>query len=375
MGSIRRAPRSDRWEARFRDVLGHQRTRTFDNKTDARAFLAAVETDIARGAWQEPTAARITFEQLAERWLDSNPRKRPTTRQRDADVLRVHLVPLIGPLPAGRILPAHVRQVVETMIERGLAGSTVRTNYGVLRAIFGWAVENDLLARSPCRGIRLPEIVASHRPVVSAEDIFRLADAMRTDYRVAILLGALGLRQAEAFGLRVGSIDFLRKTLTVDATINEVAGQLIEGRGKTANANRTITMPTYILDELSAHLARTGRHDPAALVLQSPGGGPVRATNFRLRVYGPALQRAALPGLSFHRLRHSAGHMMREAGVPLEVIQRRLGHASIRTTADIYGTLPEAVDRSAADKLDQLFASACGADVVQGPANSKSDAS
>ena len=42
-------------------------------------------------------------------------------------------------------------------------------------------------------------------------------------------------------------------------------------------------------------------------------------------------------------------------GVPLEVIQRRLGHASIRTTADIYGSLPEKVDRAAADQLDQLF--------------------
>lgn len=62
-----------------------------------------------------------------------------------------------------------------------------------------------------------------------------------------------------------------------------------------------------------------------------------------------------LEGLTFHRLRHSAGHMMREAGVPLEVIQRRLGHASIQTTADIYGTLPENVDRAAADKLDGLF--------------------
>jgi integrase len=46
---------------------------------------------------------------------------------------------------------------------------------------------------------------------------------------------------------------------------------------------------------------------------------------------------------------------MREVGVPLEVIQRRLGHASIRTTADIYGSLPENVDRAAADKLDGLF--------------------
>ncbi|MEA2686826.1 MAG: hypothetical protein QOE93_2021 [Actinomycetota bacterium] len=52
--------------------------------------------------------------------------------------------------------------------------------------------------------------------------------------------------------------------------------------------------------------------------------------------------------------------------MPLEVIQKRLGDASIRTTADIYGSLPERVDRGVADQLDGLFASACGADVVQG---------
>ncbi len=57
--------------------------------------------------------------------------------------------------------------------------------------------------------------------------------------------------------------------------------------------------------------------------------------------------------------------MMRELGVPLEVIQRRLGHASIRTTADIYGSLPERVDRNVAERLDELFRTACGADVVQ----------
>jgi hypothetical protein len=102
-------------------------------------------------------------------------------------------------------------------------------------------------------------------------------------------------------------------------------------------------------------LARTGRTSPEALVLQAPGGGPVRAPNFLYRVYTPALEATGLDGLTFHRLRHSAGHMMREVGVPLEVIQRRLGHASIRTTADIYGSLPEKVDRAAADQLDQLF--------------------
>ncbi len=71
-------------------------------------------------------------------------------------------------------------------------------------------------------------------------------------------------------------------------------------------------------------------------------------------------------GIDLHRLRHSAGHIMRAAGVPLEVIQRRLGHASIRTTADVYGSLPESIDRAVADQLDDIFHPSCGADVVQG---------
>ena len=53
--------------------------------------------------------------------------------------------------------------------------------------------------------------------------------------------------------------------------------------------------------------------------------------------------------------------MLRELGVPLEVIQKRLGHASIRTTADIYGSLPERVDRPVGEKLDEMFRTAMDA--------------
>lgn len=205
-----------------------------------------------------------------------------------------------------------------------------------------------------------PELQEVPKPIVSAEDIYRLADAIDPHYRLTILLGALGLRQAEVFGLRVGAIDFLRRTLSVRSTVNEIEGRIVEGIGKTAKSVRTFSVPPAILDELAAHLARTGRTDPAELVIQAPDGGPVRATNFRYRVYDKALREAGLEGLTFHRLRHSAGHIMREAGVPLEVIQRRLGHASIRTTADIYGSLPEKVDRAVAAQLDELFRAARG---------------
>ncbi len=366
MGSIRRAPRNRRWEARYRDPSGRQRTATFDRKADAQAFLAGTEADMQRGAWRSPEAGRLTGGQVAAAWLASNPFKRPTTLARDTTIVRVHLLPMLGSMRIDQLRPSDVKSTVDAMANRGLAPRTVRTNFGVLRAILSWAVEDDLIARSPCRGIRLPEVARAAKRTASAEDILRLVDAMPTDYRVAVLLGALGLREAEVFGLRVGSVDFLRRTLTVRATINEVEGRFVEGDGKTTASVRTISLPRLVTDELAAHLARTDRTAPLDLVLQSTQGEPVRAANFRLRVYNPAVLAANLQGLTFHRLRHSAGHLVREAGVALEVIQRRLGHASIRTTADIYGSLPESVDRAVADQLDDLFRPACGADVGQG---------
>jgi hypothetical protein len=69
-----------------------------------------------------------------------------------------------------------------------------------------------LMDRTPCRGIRLPEPTPVDRPLASAEEVEQLVAAMPTDYRVAVLLGALGLRQGETFGRRVGATDFLRRS-------------------------------------------------------------------------------------------------------------------------------------------------------------------
>jgi integrase len=330
-------------------------TRTFDRKVDAEHWLTSVEATKLRGEWIDPEQGRTRFSEVATAWLASNPNKRPTTRARDTAVIRAHLDPVIGHVPVGKLRPSHVRAVIERMTAKGLAPRTIKTNYGVLRAIASWAVDDDLIARTPCRGIRLPEPRPVDRPIATAADVRKLADTIGPDYRTTVFLGALGLGLAEVLGLRVGAVDFLRRTLTVRSTINEVDGEIVEGRGKTVASERTISVPQSVLDELAAHVARTGRQDPEALVFQAPKGGPVRAANFRLRVYRAATERAGLDGLSFHRLRHSAGHIMRELGVPLEVIQKRLGHRSIRTTADVYGSLPESVDREVAVRLDRLF--------------------
>jgi integrase len=73
--------------------------------------------------------------------------------------------------------------------------------------------------------------------------------------------------------------------------VNEVDGQLIVNDGKTRSSVRTISVPDFIVDVLAQHLQQTGRRK-ADYVLKAPDGGPVRANNFRRRIYRPALKAA-----------------------------------------------------------------------------------
>lgn len=253
-----------RWIARAVNPERRELNKTFDRKIDAEHWLTTIEGAKLRGEWIDPERGRVRFSDVTQAWLASNPNKRPTTYARDAAVIRAHLDPVIGGVPVGKLRPSHVRAVVERMTAKGLAPRTIKTNYGVLRAIASWAVDDDLIGRTPCRGIRLPEPRPVDRPIATAADVRQLADTMDPDYRATVLLGALGLRLAEVLGLRVGAIDFLRRTLTVRSTINEVDGKIVEGRGKTVASERTISAPQSVLDELAAHLARTGRQDPTS---------------------------------------------------------------------------------------------------------------
>jgi len=189
---------------------------------------------------------------------------------------------------------------------------------------------------------------------------------MPIEYRAMVYVGGvLGLRWSEVAGLRLGRIDFERRTVQVVETMAEVEGRLSVEDVKTRASRATLPMPPRVAEVLVSHVARSGRSSPEGLVFQSPDGGPVRAANFRLRVWRPAVEAAGLVGLTFHGLRHSAAGLMIELGAHPKVIQERLRHASIRTTLDVYGSVLPGVDDALTQSLDDLLAPECGADVVQ----------
>ncbi len=104
---------------------------------------------------------------------------------------------------------------------------------------------------------------------------------------------------------------------------------------------------------MSAHLAHhklTGA-DPTALVFANADRDPLDYSNWRRRVWLPAVSIAGLKGLRFHDLRRTNATAMVLDGVDVKTAQARLGHSDPRLTSAIYAQATEEGDRSAADEL------------------------
>ena len=370
-GRIRKLP-SGRWQVRYPDGTGRvvPAVQTFATRGDASRYLASVEADKARGVFVDPRAGRVTFADWSARWLTEG-HKRASTMARDTHVVRTHLLPALGRRHLATITPLDVRRVVEAMEQR-LAPATVRTNYGVLRAILNAAVEADLIARTPCRGIRLAPDGHKDRAVLTPDDLQRLYAVMAESYRPTVLLaGVLGLRWSEVAALRVGRLDFMRSTVTVAEATPEVDGRPTPGAPKTRAGTRTIATPPFVMAALSEHLARRGltAADADALVFVAPEGGPLRASNFRNRVWEPAICAAHLEGLTFHGLRHVATSLMVEAGEHPRVVQHRLGHATARLSMELYAHVSDDADRAVAGRLEERFSRQRGTRGARGTLN------
>lgn len=145
-----------------------------------------------------------------------------------------------------------------------------------------------------------------------------------------MLAGTVGLRWGECVGIRVGDIDFLRRRIRVEQTVEEVSGHVrVAAATKSEAGKRSFALPAFLVDELAAHLAahRQG-FTSDDLVFLGPKDGILRRS-FEARVFKPAVEAAGLPeNLTFHGLRHVATTLMIANNEHPKIIQHRLGHRS-----------------------------------------------
>jgi integrase len=252
-------------------------------------------------------------------------------------------------------MPRQIQAAVNELAESHKPAS-VRTYYGTLRALLGDAVDLDIIGRSPCRGIKLPRASDEEKRVVSPADLHRLAEHIEPRYRPVIYLaGVMGLRFGEAIGLRLCDLDVEQQRISVRQTVSEIGGRISIGRPKTQSSVRTLAAPNRLMDMLIQHVHDESVATAQALLFTDSGGGAIRRTNFRVRVFDPAVTAAKLDGLTFHGLRHSAATQWVADGIDSRTAQQRLGHSDPRLILKLYAHASTPADERAANISDESY--------------------
>ncbi len=173
------------------------------------------------------------------------------------------------------------------------------------------------------------------------------------------------MRQREILGLQKGALQPDKGTLEFRQALQRVGKSLTMVQTKTDKSRRTIQLPIIAIGALREHLQhqleerrRAGSlWEETGYVFANEVGRPLDGTSVTHQ-FQRLLEKAGLPTVRFHSLRHSAATLMVSQGVPLKTVSAILGHKDVGITANIYTDVIDSLMKEAADEMDGLLAPA-----------------
>jgi integrase len=362
-GSIREL-KSGRWQVRVYDRAAgrHVSIGTYPTKQDANAALAEAVADQGRGRWVPPVRGRVAVKTYAEAWIADHPGIGPRTRERYKSLLRLHIAPHLGDARLGDLTTASVRRW-HAALHRDASPSTAAKAYRLLRAICNTAVEDSVLAVSPCRVKGAGIERADERPTATVGEVAALADAVPPRFRLLVQLAAwCSLRLGELAALTRADVDLLHGTIAVTKNRQRLDdGSSVVVLPKTDAGRRTVTVPPPLMPDVADHLEQYVAPEADALVFTGERGAPLDRTRFNRIWRGPRVK-VGRPDLRFHDLRHTGNTLAAATGASTAELMARMGHASVRA-ALIYQHVTRDRDQAIANALGELIRPAEVADL------------
>lgn len=326
---------------------------TFVRDCDDRGVSWALE-EYLRG---QDEAAEMTLDDWSEQHFTSLTKANPATVADYRRIYKAKWAPTLGRHRLGAITRVHVAQALNQ-----LDGSdkTRMNAWAVLTHMLKVAAEDGHISKSPTIGVQMERRTdherEEHRYLTEAE-FFAILEALPKHWRPLVMtLGGTGMRWGEAAALTIVDVDLVGCVVRITKAERRGAERRKDttiGPTKTRRSRRTVTLPNEVVDALRPLAVGRRPKDPLFL---PPKGGPLRHRRF-YQVWQNAIAKSGIaePTPRLHDLRHSHVAWLIARGVPLPVIQARLGHENIGTTIDTYGHLMPDLQKAAADAAAQVF--------------------
>ena len=352
-----------KYSARYYAKDGKRKEKYFDTLPEAKNWLADARYEERHNLIiADPN---MTVDKWFSYWIENIVCDlAPNTLRNYRERYKFNIQPVMGAMCIGDVKPMHCKAVLNRM-ETTYAGSTIRQTYIAMGTFFKSAVMNDIISKHPMNGVRYTKPVRAVDDIkyltVEEQEKFLKAAEHSHNYRQYALLLETGLRTAELIGLTWDAIDWKKRTLTVNKSLEyrHKQGYWRAGPPKTKKSYRTIPLAEkayQILkscyderstrkeaDSLSQVLeytdSRTG--EKRCMVMRDlvfinfRTGEPNKNSSYDTHLY-KLCDEAGIKRFCMHALRHTYATRAIERGVQPKVLQQLLGRASIKTTMDRY---------------------------------------
>jgi integrase len=345
-----------------------RKRKTLYGKTRAEvaAKLTKVLSDREGGLAFE--AKNLMLSEYLDLWLRDSVKGtvRLTTYQGYERIVRLHIKPTLGFVKLENLAPTHLRGLYRERLESGLAPRMVQLIHTTLHKALKQAAAAGLVPRNVAGMVKAPRSPTKEIKTLVPNQARALLQSAHTDRLEALFVLAVttGMRQGELLGLKWDDVDMETGILQVRRTLSTATGRGFSFNApKTAKGRRSIKLPASAISSLRRHRETqqqesdniTGLWEDHGLVFTTHVGTPISRQDLITRSFKPLLQRAELPNIRFHDLRHTCATLLLGRGVHAKLVQELLGHATISVTLDTYShVLPSMTDRTATAMEDVL---------------------
>jgi integrase len=331
-GSIYKTP-SGKWRAQV-TLDGRRLGATSATKAEAIEWIRKTKGQIDQCLTY--SSSQTDYKTFVEGWLAQKEHSvRLHTYESYERVTRLYIIPFFGKSKFKDITPSKVQRFSDHMREEKVGGATIYLTHVILHGSLDYAVKIGLLTYNHCDRVNPPKYESREKKIWTEEQVstFLLYVQGHRHEHLYFLAFTTGMRQSELLGLQWADIDWLGKTLSIKRqAIKPSAGQVRLDRPKTRNGVRIVDLSNSDIaalrsQEEKVHQLRKST-DWTEMELVFPSlRGTVLNGNRLTTEFETLSERAGLPVIRFHDIRHTAASLMLNNGLPVLIVSRRLGHS------------------------------------------------
>ena len=338
----------------------------------AEAFAATFEKACREGT---VTDTRQTFREYAEYVIDLKERNGAKHKTISSyRYLAERVYPVIGEIKLKDLRVSHLNNFYSQLQEDGqnkrggrLSAKSVIEHHRFISAVLAQADKEMLIPFNPATKATLPKMERKTPNYFQLEEIAAIREALEHEspkWKMLVhLLLITGARRGEVLGLKWSAVDFERNQVHIcNNVLYSPDRGIYEDTPKTATSDRFVTLPAETMKLLRQYKAfqtmeryRLGEYyQDRGFLFAQDNGGPMHPDSVTTWLDRFA-KRNNLPHINPHAFRHTMASMLFFNGVDDISVSKRLGHAQVSTTTDIYGHIIQEADQRNADILADVF--------------------